>query len=294
MLRDAARALVGSEHEAKNLLGLSSLRIFRPAIGLPTWLGIRRADRRVPIYNFFNRVPAPRSAGYSVRVTYARDFRGEQKTYDGHLGTDFAVPVGTPIVAAAPGIVLRVANDWARGGLKVGIDHGEGLFATYNHLSRAAVRVGETVARGREIGLSGASGMEFVSCFPWVAPHLHFNTWLGGVPADPFARDGETALWRSGNDPVPFAGDGAEEEPRPSDFDAAGVDAAIAACRDPELRTRMRAIGPLEQRAAEVIFRQNYHSSAFDGFPPVYARPAVRRPVLDLPFPASFASGVVF
>ena len=56
--------------------GLSSRKIFKLHISVPTWLGCRRADRRVPIYNFVNRVSAPRDSGYSTRVTFARDFRG--------------------------------------------------------------------------------------------------------------------------------------------------------------------------------------------------------------------------
>ncbi len=147
-LRDAWQALAGNPHLPPSRWGPSSVRIFKPHIGLPTWLGLKRRDRRVPIYNFFNRVPQPPDEGYSVRATYARDFRGGRFTYDGHVGTDFASPVGTPVVAAAPGVVLRVCNEMNRGGLKVCIDHGEGLFTTSNHLSRALVEPGHRVARG--------------------------------------------------------------------------------------------------------------------------------------------------
>ncbi len=132
------RAILGTSGEPRTQIGLSSARIFKPWIGIPAWLGVRPRDRLVPIYNLFNRSPQPRDQPYSVRVSYARDFLGGRFTYDGHLGTDFALPVGTPIVASAPGIVLRVGNDLDRGGLKVCIDHGEGLFTTSSHLSRAA------------------------------------------------------------------------------------------------------------------------------------------------------------
>lgn len=284
--RDAWQALRGSGHRKPTRWGLSSVRIFKPRVGVATWLRVRRADGRVPIYNFYNRNRAPVDLGYSVRVTHCRDFRGGQHTYDGHLGTDFACPVGTPIVTPAPGVVLRVAMDMGYGGLKVCIDHGGGLFTTANHLSRSSVSVGQTVGRGEVVGQSGASGMEFVLCFPWVAPHLHFNTWLDGEAVDPYASAGEVSLWRQHNDPVPW--DGAlvegDAEVRPTRWSAEGVNAAIAACRDPELRARALAHRDLARRAAEILVIRSYGSSAFDGFGPLYVHRHERRPWLDLPF----------
>jgi murein DD-endopeptidase MepM/ murein hydrolase activator NlpD len=279
------RALLGSSGEPKTQFGLSSVRIFKPWIGLPTWLGVRPRDRLTPIYNLFNRAPQPRDEAYSVRVTHARDFLGGQHTYDGHLGTDFAVPVGTPVAAAAPGLVLRVASELDRGGLKVCIDHGDGLFTTSSHLSRARVAEGEVVARGTVVGLSGASGVEFATMFPWVSPHLHFNTWLDSNPVDPFARQGERSLWRAHNDPRPH--DGSPTEPfEPTRWDAALVDAAVAACRHAGLRREMEAIGDVSRRAAELIVQRNYRAVLFSAFPPVYPRSHERAPRLDLPFSA--------
>ncbi len=277
------RAVIGTPGAPKTKFGLSSARIFKPSIGLPTWLGVRPRDRRVPIYNFFNRVPAPKSEAYSVRVTFARDFLGGRFTYDGHLGTDFAVAVGTNVAASAPGLVLRVANDLDRGGLKVCIDHGAGLFTTSNHLSRALVRPGDVVRRGQPVGLSGASGVEFVMMFPWVAPHLHFNVWLDGAAIDPFAGPGEASIWRRRNDPRPFAGE-ALEPFTATTWDPARVDEAIAHCREPSLRASMAAIAEVGRRAAEVIVQRNYRAVLFDAFPPIYAGSHARAPRLDLPF----------
>jgi murein DD-endopeptidase len=265
--------------------GLSSLRIFKPGISLPTWMGRRRPDRRVPIYNFFNRVKPPREGRtYSTRVTYARDYLGGQHTYDGHLGTDFACPIGTPIVAAAPGVVLRVGRDMSMGGLKVCVDHGEGLFTTSNHLSRALVSEGARVERGQTIGLSGASGWEFILFFPWVSPHLHFNVWLNGEPVDPFAREGEIALWRRHNDPVPFSGERVEESFAPTAWDSRAVDEAIAACVSAAERERLSRVENLPKRAAEVLILSNYRPALFSAFPQLYGKTFQRRPRLDLPF----------
>ena len=275
------RIFRGSAHVPPTQWGVSSMRIFKPSIALPTWLRRTRDDGLVPIYNFFNRVPQPKDEGYSVRVTYARDFRGGAWTYDGHLGTDFACPVGTPIALGAPGLVVRVSCELDRGGLKVCVDHGEGLFTTHNHLSRALVKVGDRVARGEVVGLSGASGAEFVLCFPWVAPHLHYNVWLDGEAVDPFAADGEESLWRRRNDPIPGSGD---ERFVPSPWSEEGVGAAIDACLDPEVRDEMRALPTLETRAAEVLVLRNYKPTLFSSFPPLYRERFGRSPRLDLPF----------
>src|SRR6185369_4667667 len=139
---------------------------------------------------------------------------GGTLTYDSHNGTDFVLPVGTVIVAPAPGKVLRVSSEFNRGGLKVFIDHGRGLATTSNHLARALVREGQTVRRGEPIALSGYSGIDSLIAFPFSAPHLHFNVWLDGAYVDPFAVEetptpppqapalpGETPLWKDGNDP---------------------------------------------------------------------------------------------
>jgi murein DD-endopeptidase len=273
-------------------VGVSSLRILRPAIAMPTWLGLRRPDRRVPILNYVNRVRAPRDQGYSVRVTYARDWRGGRRTYDGHLGTDFAVPIGTTVVAAAAGVVLHVGYDLAAGGLKVCIDHGDGLLTTSNHLSRALVRPGDLVARAAPIGRSGASGLELALCFPWLPPHLHLNVWLDGEPVDPFAADdSEIPLWRAGNDPTP-AIDGIDAPFVPTAFCEAGVADAIAACRDPDARRRLATASPLPRAACELLLLRNYRPARFTSFPRVYRGSHPRAARLDLPFRTTDFVGV--
>lgn len=296
VLAHGRRALLGSGKARPTEWGLSSVRIFKPSISLPTWLGRTRADRRVVLYNYFNRTPRRPGRPYSVRVTDCRDHRGGRFTYDSHNGTDFACPVGTPIVAAAPGVVVRVQNDLDMGGLKVCIDHGDGLFTTSNHLSRALVEVGAKVERGRTIALSGASGLEFVVAFPWVAPHLHFNTWLDGDPTDPFAVEGETALFRHGNDPRPFDGTVPDEDARfvPTEYDPDALEEAIAACVDPELRERMRSIPQIERRAAELMVLRNYQPDVFASRPRITRAAHERRARLDLPFRREDFVGVAF
>jgi murein DD-endopeptidase len=293
-LREMLVTFRGAEGVPPSRFDRTSLGIFRPRLALATWLGRRRADRRVPIYNLFNRTPTPIADGWSVRRTQVRDFRGGTLTYDSHNGTDFAVPPGTTVVAAAPGRVLRVSSEFNRGGLKVFVDHGEGLVTTSNHLARALVRAGDVVRRRQPIALSGASGIDMVLMFPWNVPHVHFNVWLDGEPVDPFAEPGETSIWRRPNDPVPDDGAVDDATFAPTAWDAARIDAGIAACDVASVRDALRATEPLDVRAMGLLFQTNYYPTRFRERPRPYATPHARTPRLDLPFAARDAAGIAF
>jgi len=284
----------GAEGVPPSRFDATSLGIFRPRLALGTWLGRRRADRRVPIYNLFNRTPTPIADGWSVRRRQVRDFRGGGLTYDSHNGTDFAVPPGTVVVAAAPGRVLRVSSEFNRGGLKVFVDHGRGLVTASNHLGRALVREGDRVARGQPIALSGASGIDMVLMFPWNAPHVHFNVWLNGEPADPFGEPDEGSLWRRRNDPAPDDGTADDGGAAPTVWDAAAVDAAIAACDVAAVREALRAVPSLEVRAMGLLFQMNYYPTRFGSRRSPYGIAFAREPRLDLPFRAADVAGIVF
>ena len=84
-----------------------------------------------------------------------------------HYGLDFAVPTGTPLVAAAAGRVTLADSFHFFGDLVV-IDHGHGVNTLYAHLSAIEVREGQMVAKGERIARSGASGRV-------TGPHLHFS-----------------------------------------------------------------------------------------------------------------------
>lgn len=94
-----------------------------------------------------------------------------------HTGVDVAAAEGTPIHAAAGGIVRQVG---ARGGYgnAVEIDHGNGVTTLYGHASELLVHEGEEVAKGQAIALVGYTGRS-------TGPHLHFEVRLGDRPADP-------------------------------------------------------------------------------------------------------------
>lgn len=281
-LREAAFAVRGDALTPPSRFDHTSLRILRPTWALALWRGRRPFDRLVPIYNLFNRTPTAEADGWSVRKTQVRDFRGGTLTYDSHNGTDFATPPGTVVVAPAAARVVLVVSEFHRGGLKIMLDHGDGLTTTHGHLAEALVAPGDVVAAGAPIARSGASGLNFVAALGADPPHLHMNVWLDGVPVDPFAADGEVSLWRRANDPVP--GTAASTDLPPTRLDPERAQAAIDACRDPALAARLSAIPELATRALTTVFVRNYAPMRFTAAISPYAAPSVRAPRLDLPF----------
>jgi len=94
-----------------------------------------------------------------------------------HTGVDFAAPVGTPIFAAAGG-VIESAEPHPEFGNLVRIDHGNGLSTWYAHASRLLVKAGDIVRKGQEIALVGKTGRA-------TGPHLHFEVRVNGAPQNP-------------------------------------------------------------------------------------------------------------
>ncbi|MBL8681072.1 MAG: M23 family metallopeptidase [Myxococcales bacterium] len=293
-LAEVRLALGGDKETPKTLWGPSSLKIMKPRLSFPLWLGRAPKGRLVPIYNLFNYRQPPPEKGWSVRVTDVEDFLGTKLTYDSHNATDFAVPPGTVVVAAAPGLVVRVSSEFNRGGLKVFIDHGRGLITTSNHLARALVRPGDTVSRGQPVALSGYSGIDAVVTFPWGTPHVHFNTWLDGAYVDPFAKPGAVSLWRNGNWPTPHKGDTTNDEWEPTKWDHGEIARAIRACKSDEARREILAFENEFERAAALLFMQNYYPSRFSERVSPYRTTHERAPWLDLPLSHEDYDGVWF
>ncbi|MBX3274344.1 MAG: M23 family metallopeptidase [Sandaracinaceae bacterium] len=293
--REARLALAGDAATPKTRFDLSSLRQLQPRFAIPLWLGKRPRGRLVPVTNLFNHRQPPPELGWSVRVTRVRDFTGGANTYDSHNGTDFAVPPGTDVVAAAPGRVIRVSREFHRGGLKVFLDHGGGLATSYNHLARALVAPGDTVARGQAIALSGYSGIDAVVGFPWTPPHVHFNVWLDGAYVDPFPHDGAPSLWRGGAAPVPAApGEVGASDCAPTAWREAAVGEALEACVHDEARAEIEAAPTLEEKAGTILFLVNYFPTRFTARPRLYPEAHARAPRLDLPFSHRDYDGAFF
>jgi murein DD-endopeptidase MepM/ murein hydrolase activator NlpD len=111
----------------------------------------------------------------------------------GHEGVDFGVPVGTPVRAAAAGVIKMVDHPANHPyGLHVRITHEDGYETIYAHLSRVNVFPGETVEAGEAIGKSGNTGNS-------TGPHLHFTLKQKGATAS-----GLTKFPKDVIDPTPY------------------------------------------------------------------------------------------
>ena len=94
-----------------------------------------------------------------------------------HAGLDFRGPIGTPILAAAPGRVSFVGQKSGYGNV-VEVDHGQGILTRYAHLSGFTTKVGSHVGAGEQIAKMGSTGRSTGS-------HLHFEVRLNGVAVNP-------------------------------------------------------------------------------------------------------------
>lgn len=149
----------------------------------------RQADRRVDYFDVIEtalmdrqlrerRQPSvlPVASGYdgSSFGTRIDPFSGRRSQHD---GVDFVAPAGTPIMAAAGGMV--VASEWHHEyGNMIDIDHGNGLKTRYAHASKILVKTGDLVRPGQLIARVGSTGRS-------TGAHLHFEVHVNGVPRDP-------------------------------------------------------------------------------------------------------------
>ena len=94
-----------------------------------------------------------------------------------HTGVDFGAGYGTPIHAAAAGVVIASERMGGYGNVVI-VDHGGGFATVYGHCSRLLVSDGERVGRGQVIARVGATGLA-------TGPHLHFEVRINGHPVNP-------------------------------------------------------------------------------------------------------------
>ena len=140
---------------------------------LYTMMESRLLERRLVSLTIPNSRPVegPVGSGFGFR---ADPFSGRAAL---HTGLDFPADHGTPIQAAAGGVVLFTEYHPAYGNV-VEVDHGRGLVTRYAHASKVLVRAGDIVKRGQQVALVGTSGRS-------TGPHLHFEVLLEGVPQNP-------------------------------------------------------------------------------------------------------------
>lgn len=94
-----------------------------------------------------------------------------------HRGMDFRATHGTPIYAVTDGVVQFAGRSGGYGNF-VKLGHNAGLATGYAHMSRIAVRSGQSVRRGQVIGYVGSTGLS-------TGPHLHYEMYRNGVPVNP-------------------------------------------------------------------------------------------------------------
>ena len=183
------RAATG-EREAGRLVYAGIDRGDKPQVQLMRWgkdgrfyeasgVGEQRAGLLAP-------VPGRMSSSFGMRRHPILGYRRM------HSGMDFAARYGTPIVAVTDG---RVSGAGRMGGcgIAVRLDHGSGLSTRYCHMSRMAVRAGQSVRRGQVIGYVGSTGLS-------TGAHLHYEMYRGGRAVNPASVSFVTRAQLSGEE----------------------------------------------------------------------------------------------
>jgi murein DD-endopeptidase MepM/ murein hydrolase activator NlpD len=95
-----------------------------------------------------------------------------------HDGIDISANRGTPVYAAADGVIRNCYYNGGGYGRMITIDHGFGFTTVYAHLNKYVVKKGQQVKRGQKIGEVGSTGRS-------TGPHLHYEVQKFGVPKNP-------------------------------------------------------------------------------------------------------------
>lgn len=149
-------------------------RLANQRVDLFTVLESRLFEQRVRSMMIPTQAPVPGvdlGSGFGWRID---PFTGRSAL---HTGLDYSAPSGTPVLAAAGGLVVAQEFHPEYGQL-VEVDHGNELVTRYAHLSSTAVKKGDLVRRGQRIGAVGNTGRS-------TGAHLHFEVLVQGVPQDP-------------------------------------------------------------------------------------------------------------
>ncbi len=123
--------------------------------------------------SFQSPVPGAPTSGFGKRSI----LNGQPRSP--HTGTDFDADEGTPVKSPNTGKVVLVSPLYYSGNTII-LDHGQGLYSYFGHLSRFAVAEGDRVSPGEVIGYVGATGRV-------TGPHLHWTVRLNGTRIDPLS-----------------------------------------------------------------------------------------------------------
>ena len=163
---------VVSEITRENGLIVSSVILSETVISEPVTQVAYRGTQAIPVFSGTTTGELSQPvAGMNVISNYGS--RGGRQ----HHGVDLGGPRGTPIFAAADGVVIFAGRSGTFGNI-VRLCHGEGLQTWYAHNDTHLVDVGETVARGQQIATMGATGNATTS-------HLHFEVRINGQSRNP-------------------------------------------------------------------------------------------------------------
>ncbi len=131
---------------------------------------LRKAFLQAPLK--FSRI----SSKYSLKR-----YHPVQKRWKAHLGTDYAAPSGTPILATGDGTVIASAYGRYNGNY-VKIKHNGTYTTQYLHMSKRATKKGDRVSQGEVIGYVGSTGLA-------TGPHVCYRFWKNGNQVDPYQQD---------------------------------------------------------------------------------------------------------
>lgn len=131
----------------------------------------------------------PTNQGYIITSPYGYRVDPINGSRSLHTGLDIAgTGTGSPIYAADNGTVIKSEMHKSYGYYIV-INHNNGYYTSYAHMSKLLVSVGDTVANGQKIGLMGSTGRS-------TGPHLHYELWYGGEPFRGGTRMNPMKLYR--------------------------------------------------------------------------------------------------
>jgi murein DD-endopeptidase MepM/ murein hydrolase activator NlpD len=148
-------------------------------LAFQTWAGVPATGMAGPLTLAALRSPlvsCPISLAWPIDLPVGDPFGPRDTGF--HPGVDIPAPTGTPVRAAAAGVVVAAGFAADGYGKRVVLDHGGGVTTISAHLSRVDVAVGQTVSTRDQIGLVGSTGES-------TGPHLHFEVRVRGAAVDP-------------------------------------------------------------------------------------------------------------
>lgn len=138
-----------------------------------------------------------------VRISSSWQGHKNRNPPSGEPGTDYAVPIGTPVRAASNGVIVdRKDSTTTATGRYLALRADDGNYIRYLHLRSSAVLPGTRVSRGQVIAQSGASGFGSETGY---GSHLHVSLWIGGTPLQVgFTNSVDFENYVQPEDPVPI------------------------------------------------------------------------------------------